>query len=166
MYLRSTLVCLLLAGSLSRCSRPRSSDDVTSVRTALDSLLALHARHFQEGNVDALVEAYTDSAVVRPANMPATRGRDELKSGLAAFLKAVPVTHVVYTTEELAVHGDTAFQINSYVATVEPGRAQMTDHGNCTLLWLRERGAAWRIHRSMCNSRGAPQQASATGRSR
>ena len=152
--LGKTLLGVLAA--LAACSRGGPSKDIAVVRGTVDSLLAIHARHFREGNVDSLVGAYTDSVVVRQQNVATVRGQDALRATLVGWIKAAPIKTIAYTTDELAVHGDTAFHIASYKATLEPpGSAEMTDDGRCTLLWLRDRRTGWKIHRSMCNS-GAP----------
>jgi ketosteroid isomerase-like protein len=162
---RTRILRLLLLGVLSACSAARPSHDVAAVRGTIDSLLAIHARHFEEGNVDGLVEGYTDSVVVRPQNIETVRGHDALRATLAGWINAAPIKTIAYTTEELAVHGDTAFHISSYRATLlPPGGSEMTDNGRCTLLWLRDRAAVWRIHRSMCNSRAPVTQRPADAR--
>jgi ketosteroid isomerase-like protein len=151
---RRILFPLVLAASA--CSAADGSHDEATVRQVLDSTLASHARHFQHASIDSLVDAYTDSVVVRPQNVETVRGHEALRTTLAGWLKAAPIKTIAYTTEELAVHGDTAFHIASYKATLQPpGSVELIDNGRCTLLWLRDRRAAWRIHRSMCNS-GAP----------
>jgi ketosteroid isomerase-like protein len=154
----NTLLAVLVA-----CSAARPAQDVAAVRVTVDSLLAIHARHFREGNVDSLVGAYTDSVVVRPQNIETVRGHDALRATLAGWITAAPIKTIAYTTDELAVHGDTAFHIASYRATLQPpGSAEMTDNGRCTLLWLRDPRNGWKIHRSMCNS-GAPVRQVAPG---
>jgi len=135
------------------CARPASSEDTGRVRTQLDSALAVHARHFQQGDIDGLVDAYTDSVVVRPANMEPVKGSDALRTTLTAWLKAAPLESVEYTTQDLVVHGDEAFHIVSYRAVIEPPRAgEVNDHGTCVLFWVRETTGRWRINRSTCNS--------------
>lgn len=135
------------------CARPAPSDDTGRVRTQLDSALAVHARHFQQGDINGLVDAYTDSAVVSPANMEPVRGIDALRTTLTAWLKAPPVKSVEYSTEDLVVHGPQAFHIVRYRAVVEPpGAGDVNDHGTCVLFWVRESSGRWRVNRSTCNS--------------
>ena len=155
------LLCLATA-----CSRPAMSDDTERVRTQLDSALAVHARHFHEGDIDGLVDGYTDSVVVRPANMEPVKGSDALRTTLTAWLKAAPLKSVEYTTEDLVVHGPQAFHIVSYRAVVVPsGAGEVNDHGTCVLFWVREPSGRWRINRSTCNSSvPAPQPAAEPAR--
>ncbi|MDQ3997646.1 MAG: DUF4440 domain-containing protein [Gemmatimonadota bacterium] len=154
----TTLLAILAA-----CTRSGPSEEDAAVRGTLDSLLAIHARHFRDGNVDSLVAGYTDSVTVRPQNVETVRGRAGLRATLVGWIKAAPIKTIAYSTDELAVHGDTAFHIASYKATLQPpGGAEMTDNGRCTLLWLRDPRSGWKIHRSMCNS-GAPVRPAALG---
>ena len=57
-------------------------------------------------------------------------------------------------TEELAVHGDSAWQILSYRAAVQPTGSSVVvaDSGAGFALWVRGAGGEWRIHRDIFNS--------------
>jgi ketosteroid isomerase-like protein len=134
------------------CAARPSTDNTMAVRHVLDSSLAVHARHFQQGDVSGLVDGHTDSVVVRPANIEPVRGSDALRSTLTAWLQAAPMTAVDYPTVDLVVHGSRPFHIVSYRATVQPpGAGQISDHGTCVLFWVREQSDRWRIQRSTCN---------------
>ena len=158
---RTRVLALLFAGVLAGCSAPRPSSDLTAVRGSIDSTLAAHALHFQQGNIDSLVDTYTADAVVRPAGMEPFRGRDALRTTLASWLAAAPIRKLAYTTDEIVAYGDSVYQISSFEAIVQPpGAAEMTDRGSCMVLWTRAAGV-WRIHRSICNSRVPPSQPAA-----
>ena len=139
------------------CSGREGSDDrATSVRASLDSLLALHAQHFVSADIEDVIGVYTDSAVVRSAGMAPMRGHAAMRPAVAAWLAAAPIKTIAYTTEDLAVFGDTAFQITSFKGIVQPpGSAEMPAQGSCALLWVHEAQHGWKIARSLCNS-GAP----------
>ena len=161
-FAQLALLCLATA-----CVRPASTDDA-GVRTQLDSALAAHASDFQKADIAALVDGYTDSAVIRPAHMEPVKGSGALRTTLTAWLKAAPVKSVEYSTEDLIVHGPQAFHIVSYRAVMQPpGAGDVDDHGTCALFWVRESSGRWRINRSTCNSSvPLPQPAAADARQR
>lgn len=164
--IRRLAVFLSLVSGLS--CRPAEQVDLGRVRATLDSLLALHAQHFIAKDIDALASAYTEDAVVRPAGMEPLRGRTALRTALPAWISAAPITALSYTNEDLSVVGDTAFQVVSYAATAQPpDGAVLNDRGHCSLRWIRDANAAWKVDRSLCNSSSPPaQQTSRGGRAR
>ena len=142
------IVVILMA-----CAEPSPSSDA-SARTTIDSLLAHHAELFRGKDVPGLLAAYTDSPVVYSNHAPPVRGRGALERFLAAFTHGGDIQSLTYTTEELAVHGDSAWQIISYRVAVQPmgSTAVVADSGAGFALWLRDATGAWRIHRDILNS--------------
>lgn len=149
----------LSLGSLSCAGERLAGHDPAAVRASLDSLLALHAEHFRAADMEGLVEAYSENAVVRPAGMAPARGREAVRSAVASWIDAAPVKRLAYTTEDLSVFGDTVFQVASFTGTVQPKGSADTDiQGSCALLWVHDSPEGWKIERSLCNSGPAPAQ--------
>ncbi len=110
-------------------------------------------------DMEGLVEAYSENAVVRPAGMAPARGREAVRSAVASWIDAAPVKRLAYTTEDLSVFGDTVFQVASFTGTVQPKGSADTDiQGSCALLWVHDSPEGWKIERSLCNSGPAPAQ--------
>ena len=142
-----------IAAILIACAEP-SPPNVASVQTTIDSLLAHHAELFRGKDVAALLAAYTDSPVVYSNHTLPVRGRGALEPFLAAFTQGGDIQSLSYTTEELAVHGDSAWQILNYRVTVQPtgSAAVVADSGSGFALWVRDSSGSWRIHRDIFNS--------------
>ncbi len=156
--MRILIAALALSlGSLACAGERTSGHDRAAVQASLDSLSALHAEHFRAGDIDALVEAYSENAVVRPAGMAPARGREAVRSAVASWIDAAPVKSLAYSTEDLYVFGDTAFHVASFTGTVQPKGAADTDiQGSCALLWVHDSPEGWKIERSLCNNGPAP----------
>lgn len=144
----------LAAALATGCSAGRPAADVATVQRALDSTLAHHAQLFIDKNAAALLEAYTDSPTVYANHALPVSGRAALGPFLAAFTQGGDIRSLSYTTTELAVYGDSAWQILSYRVSVQPTGAAvvMADSGAGFALWVRDAAGAWRIHRDIFNS--------------
>jgi ketosteroid isomerase-like protein len=120
----------------------------------LDSTLAVHAQLFISKDLDALLEAYSDSPVVYANHTEPVRGRAALKPFLAAFTQAGDIRSLSYRTEELAVYGDSAWQILTYQVSVQPAGASapVSDHGSGFALWVRDSTGVWLLQRDIFNS--------------
>jgi ketosteroid isomerase-like protein len=142
-----------IATILIACAEP-SPPNVASVQATIDSLLAHHAELFRGKDVAGLLAAYTDSPVVYSNHALPVRGRGALEPFLAAFTHGGDIQSLSYTTEELAVHGDSAWQILRYRVAVQPTGSSdvVADSGAGFALWVRDASGAWRIHRDIFNS--------------
>ena len=153
--MQSRLLVLALSIGLGvSCSSPRAPVDTGAIQHLLDSTLAVHAQLFINKDVDALLEAYSDSPVVYANHTAPVRGRAALKPFLAAFTQAGAIRSLSYHTEELAVYGDSAWHILTYQVSVQPAGASVpvSDHGGGFALWVRDSSGAWRIQRDIFNS--------------
>ena len=133
--------------------RPAPQADRQATQVVLDSLLALHARHAVQKDVEGLLANYTEDAVVRSNHVEPLRGRAALRPFLTQFVNGGNITSLTYHTEDLAVYGDSAWQIATYEVKFQPaGQAEQSDHGSVMALWVKDASGAWRIHRDIVNS--------------
>ncbi len=87
-----------------------------------------HAKAVGEGNVQT---AYTEDAVVRPANIEPVRGKAELENFSRRWFGAMRVRDASYTTEELDVYEDRAYHIGAYTGAYQPhGKETVPDRGS------------------------------------
>jgi ketosteroid isomerase-like protein len=142
---------LLAVGALACGKSPQR--DLATTRAALDSLLALHAEHAIAKNVEAMVNTYAADAVVRSNHMEPLRGRPALRAFFTNLFAAVDVRALKYTTEKLAVYGDSAWQVSTYELKVQPaGAPEQVDRGSAIVLWVRDSTGAWLIQDDVINS--------------
>jgi ketosteroid isomerase-like protein len=149
---RSSFIVIVLAFVSLRCSAPNRSD-VTGTRTQLDSLLALHAAHFIAKDINAIANAYTEDAVVRSNHMQPLRGRAAIRDFVTTLLATVDIRTLKYTTEKIAVYGDSAWQIMTYELSAQSrGGPLQSDRGSAIDLWVRDTAGIWRIQDNVINS--------------
>lgn len=137
------------AGSIGRLS----GTDAAAVQSEIERRLARHAEGLGTMDVDGCLELYTDDAVVRPANMEAVRGQEQLRDFFTQWFAAMSIQDAVYTSEELEVYEDRAYQIGTYSGTSVPHEGDpMPDRGSFHIVWKREPDGSWRYHRGIFNS--------------
>ena len=155
--MRFTLLAAMLP--IVACQAPavenvQDADITDDVRAEIEMKLARHADALTRQDLDTALDLYTEDAVVRPANAEPVRGHAELSSFFVNWWGAITVESVAYSTEELAVHGDRAYQIGSYEA-VQRFAEQDTgvpDRGSFMIVWRRQEDGAWKYHRGIFNS--------------
>ena len=146
------LGAFVVAGCLTSCSGSTQADS-SGVGAALDSLLALHAQHAVREDIDAVLDIYTEDAIIRSNQKEPIRGHAALRAFFTEVFRNVDTRSLTYRTEEVAVHGDSAWQIATYERTTQPlGQPEETDRGSIIALWIRDAAGAWRIHQDAVNS--------------
>lgn len=126
---------------------------VPEVQAEITKRLESHAAALARGDVEAALDLYAVEAVVRPANMEPVRGREALRQFFTRWFAAMTVKDGAYTTEELDVHGDTAYQAGTYRGVMHPhGQPGIQDRGSFVIVWKRQRDGSWKYHRGIFNS--------------
>lgn len=135
------------------CAAGAPAPDVDAVRAALDSMHVEHAAAYLREDLDEIMEIYTENPVIRSNHVAPLQGREAVREFIGAFFSAVDVQRMDYATDELAVHGDSAYAIGTFEATVRtPDGALVEDRGSYMVLYLRDTDGAWRSHRGVFNS--------------
>lgn len=137
---------------ISGCSRPGQGDPL-AFRQALDSMLVEHASVLTREDLDAAMDLYSADPTIRPNHATPQRGRENVRRFIEGWFKALNFQRVTYTTEEVAVFGDTAVAIGSVDAVVQPeGGAAVNDRGSYMVLLVKDSSGGWRSHRGVFNS--------------
>lgn len=138
--------------------------DVGATQLVLDSLLVVHARHIIREELDSLLDHYTDDAVVRSNHAVPLRGRTAIRSFIEVMFAQAEFHTLTYSTEALAVYGDSAWHILNYGLTGTMGGQPIADTGSAYALWSRDSQGTWRIKDDVLNSHLPLPQAPTTGR--
>lgn len=127
-----------------------SAGDVSAARSAIDARLEEHGKTLARKDLEAALLLYTDDPIVRPANSPPLRGHAAARAFMTEWFAAMEIKSVKYTTEELELFGDKAYQIGTYEGQLQlPGQAEFSDHGSFMALWVRGADGVWRLHRNI-----------------
>ena len=110
----------------------------------------------RRGDSAAMIEVYTEDAVILPPNSDLIRGRKGIQEFWEASMKA-GVKDAVLTTVELSVSDDTAQEIGRAVLTVQPeGQEPIENEVKYVVVW-KLTADGWKWHWDIWNSTVPPQ---------
>ena len=128
--------------------------DPAMVQRAIDSTIAGFAEAMKRGDTASLLNAYTNDAIVMPANAPIIRSRDDHAKWNAGMASMFTVTDFKTTTGDLIVSGDYAIEQGTYRMSLQPkprGKA-INDTGKYLAVWKRQADGSWKMIRDIFNS--------------
>lgn len=130
------------------------ADITNNVREEITKNLSGHADALARQDLDTVLDLYTEDAIVRPANMEPVHGHAELRSLFTNWWAAMAVKETEYSTEELDVHGDNAYQIGTYKTVLQlvGESTAVPDRGSFMVVWKRREDGSWKYHRGIFNS--------------
>ena len=120
-------------------------------RADATSLLRRYERELNAGNPAAIVALYTADGVFMPSGAPTATGSTELQGAYEAVFSAIKL-NVVFTIDELEIHGDIAFARTTsrgQVTVLANGQTQAEE--NRELFVLRRQSHRWLIARYLFN---------------
>lgn len=136
--MRRTLAVALALAALAGSAHAAAPAAAPGARQADEAL----ARAFKANDVDALVAAYADDAVLYPPGEMAQRGRAAIRKGFEAFLGAFHITD--FTVSEVRYFGSgdvsTSSGLFSLSATPKAGGPPVRWDGRFTLVAQRVAG--------------------------
>jgi uncharacterized protein (TIGR02246 family) len=142
---------LLLA--LAACARAvDTSADAAAVAALRDSIMAAE----NGGRADGMLAAFAEDVVVMPPNAPALDGKTAATEMIRGGFAAMTMT-VQYTSAEVVVAGDWAFDRGSYNGSMAPraGGPAVPDRGKYLWVLHRQADGTWKYHRVTWNADSA-----------
>ncbi|MBW3671638.1 MAG: SgcJ/EcaC family oxidoreductase [Acidobacteria bacterium] len=133
-----------------------TAPDPVDARAAIERNAAAWGDAVNRGDLDTLVDLYTQDALLMPPGSESLRGRTGVRQFAQGFSTYSP-RDVALTVEEVEVCGDTAYEVGSYSMSLQPpGQNRFTDRGKYIVVWKRGADGMWRIHRDIFNSNTPP----------
>ncbi len=120
-------------------------------RADATTLLRRYEQELNAGGTAAIVALYTADGVFMPSGAPTATGSTELRGAYEAVFAAIKL-NVVFTIDELEVHGDIAFArtiSRGQVTVLANGQTQAEE--NRELFILRRQNHRWLIARYIFN---------------
>ena len=137
---------------LTGCAKAPPTVDVAAVETQAKAGVRSWLAAYNTGDVDTIVAAYADNAVVMAPGSPAASGRDairQLVTAESAKVQAAGVTLAAVDNDTVGVSGDLAWHSGSY--TVNDGTGTAVDSGNYMEV-MQNIDGKWLIIRDIWNS--------------
>jgi uncharacterized protein (TIGR02246 family) len=133
---------------------PRDTPDSEDDRRVLHEIRERLEAAENAGDTESFVAVMSDDMVLMVPDQPVQEG----KASCAAFVRNVLSgllsrfsRHITYTSDEVAVIGDVAFDRGTFAFTVTPREGGLTTRVTGKYLWLlrRDGDAPWRMSRVM-----------------
>ena len=116
------LLCLLTLALATPAVFPAQEDAAGEIAEANAALSAAVA----DADMAAIAALYTEDAMLMAPNAPTAEGPDAIVAAFQGFVD-MGVGSLELTTDELEVHGDTAYEVGSFV--LEGSDGSHMDHG-------------------------------------
>jgi uncharacterized protein (TIGR02246 family) len=100
------------------------------------------------GDLDRLMNLYTEDACFIAPNSGFAQGRDEIRGFLQAVLD-MGIKEIRLSTNEVDLQGNTAIEVGTYELMADGG--VQADHGKFLVVW-KKTGGEWQLHRDMINT--------------
>jgi ketosteroid isomerase-like protein len=156
----SKLPILILLIGIAGCagaSRSGSSPDEAAVVEHLAEQGRRFSAAYMQGDLDTMIDLYTEDGVVFPGNSEYIRGREALRD-YWALPEGQRVTLHEMTPVEVRVDGSMAYDFGNYeVSGVNGDTAWGPVYGKYLVVWQETEDGTWKMHLDMWNSRPAPE---------
>ena len=124
------------------------------------SEVAIEAAHHRvleaslSGNLDELISAFADDAIVMPPNDTTLFGRSEVKAWWDEYVQYFKITSSVETEREVSYDGDQAFDRSAFSVAIVPNQhgPKIKDDIRSLVVWKRDTNGTWKISHQMWNS--------------
>lgn len=149
----------LLATVLTACTQPPTTPPVVdlaqeeaAIRAADAAWLAAAKAH----DLEKTVNAWTEDAVIYPANAPEIHGRAAIREYVRGAFRS-PDFAITWKTEaiHLAAAGDLAYQLGTDQITYRAGSKLVTENNRAVVVWRKQSDGSWKAAVDIWNA-GAP----------
>lgn len=136
---------LLIAVGLVSCAPP--APDAASDRKAIEEITQKAARDLLAGVWDTTLATYADDAVSMPHGAPMMKGKETIRAQMIRMMgMGMKFSKVVFTTLDVQVNGNSAFEIGTFDMTYAMGDAPvMNEGGKYLTVYERAADGSWKI---------------------
>jgi ketosteroid isomerase-like protein len=133
---------------LSGCSHV-SPSDISDIKS-IEAQASEFSTAYVEGNIEGLVNLYTESGLVAPPGLGFLQGREQLTE-YWDLPEGYIVTHHQTKSENIIVRGDLAYDWGFYQGSAGSQELSNSFSGKYLIVWERGADGAWRIAHDMWN---------------
>jgi uncharacterized protein (TIGR02246 family) len=150
------LICTVLLSVLG-CGQqadqgPRAEQDDTAAREGISKALRSWEEVWKNGDSAAAAAKFTDDAINMMPGAESDVGRAAIERAFEEFLSSVTINEITFTTQELDVRGDKAYELGNFVQQYTDGETEVTQRSRYMAFWKLEADGQWRYHRFLFNN--------------
>ncbi len=122
-----------------------------TTRESIEAVGKTMCERLNAGNAAGVAQLYTEDAVLMPPGAARLDGRDAIQQYWQGLLDA-GVGDISLATQEVEDAGDSAVEVGLISATAPgDGDARVSLAGKYIVIWRRDGGGNWRLHRDIWN---------------
>ena len=146
----------ILVGALG-CAGPSTNagDEAAAIAAAREEIseaISTWEGFWRGGDAAAAAAGFTEDAINMRPGAASDVGRAAVEGMARDFLSAVTVTEVSFTTEELDIYGDAAYELGTFLQRYTDGTDEVTQQSRYMAVWKRGDDGSWRYHRFIFNN--------------
>ena len=148
------IVSALFVGLLACAEGNRTASEagVEAARAEIAAAIRSWENVWEQGDAAAAAAGFTEDAINMRPGAVSDVGRSAVETMASDFLSGVTVTEVTFTTEELDIFGDMAYELGSFVQRYTDGNTEVTQQSRYMAVWQRGDDGTWRYHRFLFNN--------------
>ena len=122
-----------------------------TTRESIEAVGKTLGERLNAGNAAGVADLYTEDAALMPPGAARLDGRDAIQQFWQGMLDA-GVGEISVATQEVEEAGNSAVEVGIISATAPgDGDARVTLSGKYIVVWRRDGGGNWRLHRDIWN---------------
>lgn len=127
--------------------------DIARDRQALEQIDRRWEQAFNRGDAEGVAALYTDDGFLLAPNSQIARGRQSIQQQLQGFIDA-GLKNIQFTTVDVGVSGDLAYEVGRYSLDVHPQGAQQAvrDEGKYVIVARRQPDGTWKLAADIFNT--------------
>ena len=151
---RTVVLCSLVAAisSAAYAGSKGKDEGVREARAAIEVANTKFSEAFARGDAKALAGMYTPDAIAFPPDSEMIRGNEAIGN----FWKTTRdsgVQSATLTTVDVGRSGDVAYEVGKVSLSIQPvGKEPTTAAAKYVVVWKRQAGGSWKLHRDIWNS--------------
>jgi uncharacterized protein (TIGR02246 family) len=152
--IRTVVLCSLVAvvSSAAYAGTKGKDEGVREARAAIEAANTKFSEAFARGDANALAAMYTPDAIAFPPDSDMIRG-DEAIGQFWKTTRDSGVQSATLTTIDVERSGDVAYEVGKVSLTIQPvGKEPTTAVAKYLVVWKRQPGGSWKLHRDIWNS--------------
>lgn len=143
--MRPIPIAVLLVAAVISCAPP--APDAAQDRKAIEAITQQSQKDLLAGIWDTTLASYADDAISMPQGGPMIKGKEALRAQMVGMMGTdMKFTKVIFTTLDVKVNGNSAFEIGTFeMAFTMGGAPEVSERGKYLTVYERGPDGKWKI---------------------
>jgi ketosteroid isomerase-like protein len=124
----------------------------------ITEVMAVHVDAHKQGDASGAAAVYCDDVWILWEGGVESRSRADQERVYEQLHQQVVIKELTYTTDELTVCGDVAYEVGRVAMTVDANGQLSTSNDRYMVIWRHQPDDSWKVHRAVGHSDHVPQK--------